>query len=190
MPAPSLIGLFIAPLNRAGVAYAVTGGLAAIVYGHPRLTLNVDVVLRLGDIESSAFVSLWPPSEFYCPPTDVIDEERSRESHGHFNVIHTESAMRADVYLAGSDPLQEWALAHRVEYEIQGELVQFAPIEYVIVYKLLYAQQGGSDRHLRDIARIFEVNRNEIDPMILDQWVTQYRLADLLARCQAIAGFE
>ena len=27
--------------------YMVTGGLAAVVYGHPRLTLDVDLVIRL-----------------------------------------------------------------------------------------------------------------------------------------------
>jgi hypothetical protein len=45
--APSLIGLFVTPLNRAGIEYMVTGGLAAVVYGHPRLTLDVDLVISL-----------------------------------------------------------------------------------------------------------------------------------------------
>ncbi len=31
--APSLVGLFIAPINQAGIEYMVTGGLAAVVYG-------------------------------------------------------------------------------------------------------------------------------------------------------------
>jgi hypothetical protein len=42
--APSLVGLFVAPLNRSGIEYMVTGGLASVVYGHPRLTLDVDLV--------------------------------------------------------------------------------------------------------------------------------------------------
>jgi hypothetical protein len=185
-PAPSLVGLFIAPLNRASVEYAVTGGLAAIVYGHPRLTLDVDLVIRLRATDSLTFASLWSPSEFYCPPIDVIDEERNRDSHGHFNVIHVETAMRADVYLAGNDPLQAWALAHRVEREILGERIQFAPMEYVIVYKLRYAQAGGSDRHLRDIARILEVNPDGLDQATLSNWIAHFGLAKMWARAQAL----
>jgi hypothetical protein len=46
----------------------------------------------------SAFAALWPPNEFYCPPGEVITEESERSAFGHFNVIHNESAMRADVY--------------------------------------------------------------------------------------------
>ena len=66
-PAPSLVGLFIAPLNRVALEYMVTGGLAAVMYGHPRLTLAVDLVIRLTPGDAGAFVALWPPDEFYCP---------------------------------------------------------------------------------------------------------------------------
>ncbi len=52
-PAPSLVKLFVVPLNRAGIDYMVTGGLAAVVYGHPRLTLDVDLVLRLAPREAA-----------------------------------------------------------------------------------------------------------------------------------------
>src|ERR1035437_10527608 len=74
----------------------VTGGLAAVVYGHPRLTLDVDLVIRLTPPGAFVFAALWPPDEFYCPPIEVIAEERQRPAHGHFNVIHAESAMRSE----------------------------------------------------------------------------------------------
>jgi len=48
---------------------------------------------------------LWSLDTFYCPPAATIIAEHGRGSHGHFNVIHRESAMRADVYLAGADEL-------------------------------------------------------------------------------------
>lgn len=77
-PAPSLISLFVAPLNRAGIDYMVTGGLAAVVYGHPRLTLDVDLVIRLGASTSASFAGLWTPDDFYSPPIEVVAEERAR----------------------------------------------------------------------------------------------------------------
>lgn len=47
---------------------------------------------------------------------------------------------------------------------LEGEAVQLAPIEYVmIVYKLRYARDGGSDRHVRDVARMLQVNEALID---------------------------
>jgi hypothetical protein len=179
---PSLIGLFVAPLNRAGIHYMVTGGLAAVVYGHPRLTLDVDLVMRLSSRDAAAFAALWPPDEFYSPPAEVIEEESARSAHGHFNVIHTDTTMRADVYIAGADELSAWALGHRVVRQVEGEAVQFAPIEYVIVSKLRYFRMGGSDRHLRDIARMTEVSGSEIDVPTLESWVERLKLGAEWAR--------
>lgn len=187
-PAPSLIALFVAPLNRARIEYMVTGGLASVVYGHPRLTLDVDLVLRLAADDIARFTALWPPTEYYCPPSEVIEAERARTEHGHFNVIHNETAMRADVYLAGADELQDWALRHRVVEHVEGEPVQIAPIEYVIVYKLRYFQMGGSDRHLRDVARILEISGSAVDERTLDLWITRLELRATWERARSFAS--
>lgn len=70
--------------------------------------------------------------------------------------------MRADVYLAGSDDLIAWALENRIVLQVEGEPVRFAPIEYVIVYKLQYFRMGGSDRHLAERA-------SKLDPTPIQQ---------------------
>lgn len=186
-PAPSLVTLFVAPLNRAEIEYMVTGGLAAVIYGHPRLTLDVDLVIRLTSRDVARFVSLWPAADFYCPPLEVIDAERTRAEYGHFNVIHNDTAMRADVYLAGTDELQEWALRHRLVEQIEGEAVHFAPLEYVIVYKLRYFQMGGSDRHLRDIARILEISGSAINVQTLEHWIARLELGAVWEKARSFA---
>jgi hypothetical protein len=47
MPEPELCLLFVGPLNRLGVRYIVSGSVAAILYGQPRLTHDVDFVVFL-----------------------------------------------------------------------------------------------------------------------------------------------
>lgn len=186
--APSLIGLFVAPLNRGGIEYMVTGGLAAIVYGHPRLTLDVDLVIRLPAKSASTFTALWAADEFHVPPVEVVAEESARVGSGHCNVIHNASMLRADVYFVGNDDLAAWALGRRVMRVVQGEAVQFAPIEYVILSKLRYFRDGGSDRHLRDIARMLEVSGSDVDGPTLEAWVDRLELAEEWARARAFEG--
>lgn len=168
----------------------VTGGLAAVVYGHPRLTLDVDLVVRLAPHDAGAFAALWSPKEFYRPPVEVIDEVRGRPMHGHFNVIHNDSAMRADVYLAGADAFNAWALQHRTARTVEGAVVQFAPIEYVIVNKLRYFPLGGSDRHRRDVARRMEISGAEVDPSTLDHWITRQNVGAEWAKARSFEGRE
>jgi hypothetical protein len=44
---PDLIALFIGPLEDAKIPYMITGGVAAVIYGDPRFTRDVDVVVEL-----------------------------------------------------------------------------------------------------------------------------------------------
>lgn len=52
MPAPDPLAAFLGPLERLGLPYCITGSVAASVYGEPRLTADIDVVLlmRMEDI--------------------------------------------------------------------------------------------------------------------------------------------
>jgi hypothetical protein len=96
VPDADLIELFVEPLNRAGLTYMVTGSVASMLYAEPRLTADVDVVARVTDPERlrSAFAS----PAYYCPPADVIAVEAARPLHGHVNILHLPSALKADVY--------------------------------------------------------------------------------------------
>ena len=51
MPEPELFLLFVRPLNRANIRYMVTGSVAAIFYGEPRLTHDVDLVAFLNEAD-------------------------------------------------------------------------------------------------------------------------------------------
>ncbi|MGQ0640488.1 MAG: hypothetical protein ACT4P6_06905 [Gemmatimonadaceae bacterium] len=100
-------------------------------------------------------------------------------------MIHLDSAMRADVYVAGHDALTVWAMQHKVERMVEGQVVQFAPIEYAIAYKLRYFQLGGADRHLRDVARILEISGSEIDEPTLKSWIKELKLGDAWSKARS-----
>jgi len=103
--------MFTQRLNMPGVAYMVSGSVAVIIYGGPRLTHDVDLIVVLDRAHIARLPEVFPPAEFYCPPVDVIAVEAAREQRGHFNIIHHKTAFKADVYLSGRDPLHAWGLA-------------------------------------------------------------------------------
>ena len=92
------------PPDRHGFPYMVTGATAAILYGQPRVTNDLDVVLSLDDAGRTALLRAFPESEFYVPPESVIRAEQARSQRGHFNLIHRASGYKAGIYLAGTDP--------------------------------------------------------------------------------------
>ena len=169
----SLIALFVRPLNQLRIPYLVTGGVASVVYGEPRLTRDIDLVIELRPRDARRFAEAWSTEEFYVPPVEVIEEESGRPAHGHFNVIHHQTAMRADIYLPGSDALTAWAFAHKVVRRIDNDEVFLAPIEAVMLSKLRYYQVGKSDRHLRDIHQMLRISGDLVDRPELERWAAR-----------------
>lgn len=170
MNEPSLISLFVQPLNELRIPYLVTGGVASVMYGEPRLTRDIDLVIALNPRDAQRFARAWPDDQFYVPPVEVIVEESERSAHGHFNVIHHHSTMRADVYLPGEDPLNRWAFANSVTRRVDEIDVVLAPVEAVILSKLRYFQMGGSDRHLRDIRQMLTISGPQVDHAVIERW--------------------
>lgn len=178
--------IFIRPLNHLGVAYMVTGSAASMAYGVPRVTLDIDMVIELTATQAGLLSSAFPPEEFYCPPREVIGIETQRTSRGHFNVIHMETGFKADFYPVGDDPLHRWAMARLRRVEMFGEPVMLAPPEYVIVRKLEYFKEGGSDKHLRDIRGMLDVSGELIDRSELESIIRKRNLDEGWARVQEL----
>ena len=158
-----LFTLFTTRLHVAGIDFMVTGSVAAMVYGEPRPTHGVDIVVALDEDGAEALVDAFPEGEFYCPPADVIRIEARRAVRGHFVLVHEESGFRADVYIAGADPFDDWAMARRRKVVFAEISVPIAPAEYVIVRKLEYYREGGSSKHLDDIRAMLRHGRDDLD---------------------------
>ncbi len=181
----SLVSLFVAPLNRLGLTYMVTGSLATSIYGDPRLTHDIDLVIILPEEGVTALHAAFDGAEFYVPPVDVIAVEAHRPLYGHFNIIHTATALKADIYTVGSDPLHHWAIDRRQATTIDGETVWLAPPEYVALRKLQYFRDGGSEKHLRDVRAMLRQLGPEIDHAVLEREAMRLGLQTQLAMVTA-----
>ena len=182
---PDLIGLFVRPLEQVGARYMITGGVASVIYGDPRFTRDVDLVLELDASDVVRLTSAFDAADFYVPPTETMREELERPEGGHFNIIHHDTALRADVYLAGTVPLHRWALDRVVRLPVGDGTISVAPIEYVILRKLQYFRDSGSDRHLRDISMMWKLSGDTVDVPALEDWCRRLDLESWLERARS-----
>jgi hypothetical protein len=184
MPEPDLIELFALPLDRAGIRYLVSGSVAATLYGEPRATHDIDFVVFLRADDAPRLAAIFPAPQFYVPPAAVILQEVARESRGHFNVIHADSGLKADFYTAGREDLHAYAFRNARKYAVGDNPISLAPPEYVIVRKLEYYREGGSEKHLRDIRAMLAVSGELLDHAALQGWITRLNLKTEWERCQ------
>ena len=169
--------LVIEVLERLKIPYLICGSVASAAYGEPRMTLDIDIVvdLRLGQV--SDLCAEFPAPEFY------VRKESAREAvlHGtQFNVVHPATGNKIDFMISGTDAWSQAQLARRQKARLFGSLDGFtASPEDIIISKMRYYHEGGSEKHLRDIAGILAVKAVNVDRDYVSQWATRFGVSDV-----------
>lgn len=164
-------------LDRLNIPYLITGSMATIAYGEPRLTNDIDVVvdLRLEQVED--FCRAFPAPEFYCSPAAVRSAVLRRFQ---FNVLHPSSGLRIDVMIPEPSEFNRSRLSRAARLRTTADTTAwFASPEDAILKKLEYYRLGGSDKHLRDIAGVLKIRRDRLDYAYLAQWAQKLGVSDL-----------
>jgi len=176
MTQDELLRRVVETLERLHLPYLVTGSIATILYGEPRFTNDIDIVVQLPAEAVETFSAAFPEGEFY------LDAERIRSAiayRGQFNVIHPASGLKVDVMIPAMDAFDRsrFARARRV-HPADGLAAEFAAPEDVIVKKLEYYAAGGSEKHLRDIAGVLRISGTEVDRDYVATWAERLGVLD------------
>ena len=129
-------------LERLGIPYMVVGGFAAIFYGEPRLTIDVDIVVNMRSEHIGPFVAAFPVSEYYVSEEGIRDSLQRRFP---FNVIQPKTGAKVDLVPLPRDPFTRAAFERRqrMEYDEAGHSATFITVEDIILAKLLAYRETG-----------------------------------------------
>jgi hypothetical protein len=177
MEQDELLRRVIETLERLRLPYLVTGSIATILYGEPRFTNDIDVVVQLPPRAVAALVEAFPAPEFYADVEQISDAIARRSQ---FNVIHPASGLKVDFLIPAMDAFDRsrFARARRVRPALELE-ASFAAPEDVILKKLQYYAEGGSEKHLRDIAGILRISPAEVDRGYVADWAKRLGLSEV-----------
>ncbi len=184
MTQDEVFGLFLRKLDEAGFQYMVCGSVAAIVYGEPRMTNDMDVVIAVLPPRAREFFQLFDSSGFYCPPNEVLESEL--QTRGQFNLLHHETGVKIDCIVLKDDPFhrEEFRRRQRVPLR-ESQDASFARPEDVILSKLQFYGEGGLDKHLTDIRGILQVSAEDIDATYVEAWVKKLGLEQEWAKAKS-----
>jgi hypothetical protein len=162
-------------LTRLEIAHMVTGSVGAMFYSIPRMTNDMDIVVELSCEKISQLIEEFPPPIFYTPPADFIEEQI--KNRGQFNIIHLESGSKVDFILRKNTPfgVEEFSKRKKIPLGNQS-MIEIASPEAIILSKLSFYRQGGSEKHLRDIQSILQISKDQIDFSYLESWMDTLKL--------------
>jgi hypothetical protein len=148
-------------LESVGASYMVVGSYACIAYGEVRFTQDIDIVADFQFSQVNPFLSFFLTDDFYVSESAMRDAIRNSFQ---FNVLHLQSGNKLDFILPRKD---QWGSARilraRKTRLLPNRDVVTASPEDVIIGKLWYHAEGGSDKHLRDIAGILRVTGDGVN---------------------------
>jgi hypothetical protein len=173
-------------LEQLGLRYFVTGSVATIFFGEPRFTNDIDIVVDLPADRISELCGAFPAADFYVSEESV----RSAVSRkGQFNIIHPASGLKVDIMVPSEDAFNRsrFSRVRRLRPAPDYEVV-FASPEDVILKKLEYYLEGGSEKHLRDIAGVLKISGPEIDFTYIDEWAARLGLYEIWGKVHGAAG--
>jgi hypothetical protein len=169
-----LLKRVISILEGKDITYMVVGSVATIGYGNYRLTADVDIVVALTADQADALCDSFPMPDFY------VSREAAREAarmHRQFNVIHPASGFKIDFMMARSDAWGKSQLARRQRIQIMPGVPGYvAAPEDIIISKMRYYKEGGSEKHLSDIAGIMKESSGQVDRSYVEHWAQELGL--------------
>jgi len=177
-------------LENLGVPYHIGGSVASSIYGLPRLTIDVDIVVDLRPGQVRSFV-LRLQSDYYVDEDSIRDAIRRRSS---FSMVHFDTSLKVDVFIPKTRLFDQEELKRIESKVLEGSERPFnvASPEGTVLNKLEWYKMGGgvSDRQWNDILGVLKVRGAALDMQYLKRWASVLNVADLLERALVDAGLN
>ena len=179
----------IACFEKLGIDYYIGGSVASSAYGIARATMDVDIVANVEAGQVDRFVEVLE-TDYYIDAGMIREAIRRSTS---FNLIHLETMIKIDVFIAKDQPYDSEAFARRqadtLDEEGSRKFYLSSP-EDVVLNKLQWYQKGGSvsEQQWRDVLGVLKVQGDKLDLEYLKYWASRLNLSDLLNRSFDDAG--
>ncbi len=159
-------------LSNAEIPYMVSGSVAASFHSVTRMTNDIDIVINISNKERNKILNLFK-DEYYISQQAIDD---AFAGIGMFNIIHNKSIVKCDLILLKSDEFSRSAFLRACKVKVDGFELRVISLEDLILQKLLWKKETGSERQLQDVSNVIEANKLNIDKKYLYEWAKKIKV--------------
>lgn len=160
-------------LDELKISYYITGGFAVSIYGRPRFTADIDIVIKMSNLIVRDFATKLQK----IFPKGYVDENQINDAlvqQGEFNIIDSESGLKVDFFITKNNEFEKECFK-RVQLRDFGYKVNLTSPENLIISKLIWFKDSQSTRQLEDIVSVMDIQK-ELDDKYLLLWVQKLDL--------------
>ncbi len=160
-------------LESIKINYMLTGSLAMMHYGVPRMTRDLDVVIEINDVDDvDKMVAAF--SGYYYIDREMI--KQSLKTQTMFNIVHNESVIKVDFIVKKRDRYRELEFSRRKRIEIDGIKVDVVSKEDLILSKLVWIKDMRSELQVNDVKNLCKSN---YDSNYIEHWADRLSIKQL-----------
>ena len=163
-------------LDVAGIDYMLTGSFAMAYYARPRMTRDLDLVIKLDAKIVDLFVGAFNDTAYHLEVDAVVESAKTLRP---FNLIHFGSMVKIDLIPRKNDEYRLLEFARRQRVQFGALPLWIAAIEDLILSKLVWAQAAESVRQESDVRLLLTEPH---DSAYLAQWAARLGLSAQLER--------
>jgi hypothetical protein len=141
-------------LTSGGIAFMLTGSVAMNYYAQPRMTRDIDLVVKLAAEQIDLLISMFE-AEYYVDRHAVAKAIAQRSM---FNLIHNETIIKLDCIVLKSDQYRQQEFARRRLVSLGDFETWIVSREDLILSKLYWARDSKSELQLRDVKNLLMVD--------------------------------
>jgi hypothetical protein len=141
-------------LTSGGVAFMLTGSMAMNYYAQPRMTRDIDLVVKLASEQTDLLIGMFE-TEYYVERPTVA---RAIAQRSMFNLIHNETIIKLDCIVLKSDRYRQQEFARRRLVSLGDFETWIVSREDLILSKLYWARDSKSELQLRDVKNLLTVD--------------------------------
>lgn len=162
-------------LERAGIAYMLSGSVALSYYAQPRMTRDIDLVI---EIQSSDL------SRLACQLDDVyyFDEDAAHAAitqEGMFNLLHQESMIKIDCIVRKHHAYRQKEFSRRRRVAFNHTVIWMVSAEDLLLSKLDWLKDTRSEIQLKDVSNLI-ASAPDLDWDYLQHWAERLGVSRLL----------
>jgi len=141
-------------LTSGGVEFMLTGSMAMNYYAQPRMTRDIDLVIKLASDQTDRLISMFE-TEYYVDRSAVA---RAIAQRSMFNLIHNETIIKLDCIVLKSDEYRQQEFARRRLISLGDFETWIVSREDLILSKLFWARASKSELQLRDVKNLLTID--------------------------------
>ncbi|HDP98814.1 MAG TPA: hypothetical protein ENN22_06490 [bacterium] len=153
--------------------------MASSLYGEPRPTYDIDIIINCSPVQLKNFVQSFPQDRFYA---DIEMANDAFQNRSMFNIIDLESGWKADFIILKSDDFSQTEFSRKKQYKILGLELSVMSAEDTILSKLLWSKMGESERQFRDALGVFILQKQKLDIEYLTSWAKKLEIDQLFGK--------